>query len=376
MKMLSNASPRKHQLVSVVVVNHDRAELLRECLASLLRQSYHPLEILVVDNGSADHSDTVVASFPKARVRLKSLGRNLGFAAGSNIGIRESKGEMVALLNNDAVAGPCWIEELVEAMQSSSQVGMCASKVLFSRSNVIDKVGHLMYPDGQNRGRGTGEEDRGQYDRQEEVLFPDGCAALYRRQLLNDVGGFDDSFFAYGDDADLGIRARWMGWKCLYVPEAVVHHHHSATSGPYSREKIYWVERNRFWLAVKNFPLPLLLLSPILTVNRWAWNLLAAAVGRGSAGNFRRETSLVALLTEVVRSQRDGFRLLGQMLEKRRHVMAGRRISNLEFYRLLRRFRISALKLSFEDVDYSFRKRHDSSDQETSSGNIGRATCS
>ncbi len=361
--MFCHEFPRKHQLVSVVVVNHNRAELLRECLTSLLRQSYRPLEILVVDNGSEDHSDAVVASFPEERVGLKSMGRNLGFAAGSNIGIRESKGEMVALLNNDAVAGPCWIEELVEAMRSSSQVGMCASKVLFLGSNVIDKVGHLMYPDGQNRGRGTGEEDRGQYDRQEEVFFPDGCAALYRRQLLNEVGGFDASFFAYGDDADLGIRARWLGWKCLYVPEAVVHHHHSATSGPYSREKIYWVERNRFWLAVKNFPLPLLLLSPILTVNRWAWNLLAAAVGRGSAGNFRRESSLVALLAEALRSQRDGFASLGQMLKKRRHIMAGRRISNLEFYRLLWRFRISALTLSFEDVDYAFRKRHDSPDQ-------------
>ncbi len=373
--MISHESPREHPLVSVVVVNHNRAELLRECLASLLRQSYCPVEILVVDNGSEDHSDAVVASFPKGLVRLKRLDRNLGFAAGSNIGIRESKGEMVALLNNDAVAGSCWIEKLVEAMQSSVQIGMCASKVLFSETNVIDKVGHLMYPDGQNRGRGTGEEDRGQYDRQVEVFFPDGCAALYRRQLLNDVEGFDDSFFAYGDDADLGIRARWMGWECLYVPEAVVHHHHSATSGPYSREKAYWVERNRFWLAVKNFPLPLLLLSPILTMNRWAWNLLAAAVGRGPAGNFRRETSLAALLVEVLRSQRDGFRSLGRMFRKRRNIMASRRISSLEFYRLLLRFRISARKMSFQDLDYAFRKRHDSSDQEASSGNIGRAPC-
>ncbi len=373
--MVLTESLGKHPLVSVVVVNHNRAELLRECLVSLQRQSYRPLEILVVDNGSEDHSDAVVASFPKGLVRLTSLGRNLGFAAGSNIGIRESKGDMVALLNNDAVARSCWIEKLVEAMQSSIQIGMCASKVLFWGTDVIDKAGHLMYPDGQNRGRGTGEEDRGQYDRQAEVFFPDGCAALYRRQLLNDVEGFDDSFFAYGDDADLGIRARWKGWKCLYVPEAVVHHHHSSTSGPYSREKVYWVERNRFWLAVKNFPLPLLLLSPILTMNRWAWNLLAAALGRGAAGNFRREISLTALLLEVLRSQRDGFRSLGEMLRKRRLIMASRRISRLEFYRLLLQFRISARKLSFEDLDYAFRKRKDSPDQEASSGDIGRATC-
>ncbi len=372
--MPSHESSGKHRLVSVVVVNHNRAELLRECLTSLLRQSYRPLEILVVDNGSEDSSDAVVASFPKGLVRLKSLGSNLGFAAGSNIGIRESKGELVALLNNDAVADPSWIEELVEAIESSIQIGMCASKVLFSGTNVIDKVGHLMYPDGQNRGRGTGEVDRGQYDCQEEVFFPDGCAALYRRELLDDVQGFDDSFFAYGDDADLGIRARWMGWRCLYVPGAVVHHHHSATSGPYSREKAYWVERNRLWLAVKNFPLPLLLLSPILTMNRWVWNLLAAAVGRGAAGNFRRETSLIALLVELLRSQRDGFRSLGQMLRKRRQIVAGRKIGSLEFCRLLLRFRISARKLSFEDVDYAFRKRPDSSDQEASSGDIGGAT--
>lgn len=348
---------KRFPLVSVVVVNHNRAELLRECLLSLLAQSYRRLEILVVDNGSEDHSAAVAASFPSERVRLNSLGRNLGFAAGSNVGIQASKGEMVALLNNDAVAHRRWVEQLVVAMQAGERIGMCASKMLFFETSIIDKAGHLMFPDGQNRGRGTGQEDRGQYDRQEEVLFPDGCAALYRRRLLEEVGGFDGSFFAYGDDADLGIRACWQGWKCIYVPEAVVYHRHSATSGAYSVRKVYWIERNRLWLALKNFPLPLLVLSPLLTLYRWSWNLFAAILSRGSAGNFRREAPLFRLLAAVLRAQWDGFAALVEMLDKRRRIMAGRKIDTLEFYRLLFRFRISARKLAFEDVDHAFRRR-------------------
>lgn len=338
-------------LVSVIVINHNRAELLKECLNSLLRQTYTPLEIVVVDNASSDRSREVVAGLNNSCVRLISLADNLGFAGGNNVGVREARGEFIALLNNDAVAERDWLENLVRAIESSGDIGMCASKILFFQTDVIDKAGHLMYPDGQNRGRGTGEKDRGQYDRLEEVFFPDGCAALYRKRMLEELGGFDETFFAYGDDADLGIRGRWMGWRCLYVPSAVVYHRHSSTTGRYSAQKIYWVERNRFWLAVKNFPAPLLMITPLLTLNRWIWNFCAALLGRGAAGNFRRESSLWTLLATLGRAYRDGFQRLGEILETRRKVRQSRRITDWEFYRLLLRFRISARSLAFRDLD-------------------------
>ena len=339
-------------LVSVIVVNRNRAGLLRECLASLYRQTYTPIEILVVDNGSWDDSRAVVESFSDERIQLFALDRNLGFAGGNNIAIREAKGELVALLNNDAVADEHWIERLVEVMRSSGpRMGMCASKILFFQTDIIDKVGHLMYLDGQNRGRGTGQKDTGQYECLEETLFPDGCAVLYRKCMLEEVGDFDERFFAYGDDADLGIRARWMGWKCLYVPDALVYHRHSSTAGRFSAQKIYWVERNRFWLAVKNFPLPLLIISPLFTLNRWLWNLFAALLRRGAAGNFRQKASLAELFRALGRAYNDGFGRLTEMLQARRRIRQTRQIRDIDFYRLLFRFRISARVLAFQDTD-------------------------
>ena len=338
---------RSEKLVSVVVVNYGRAELLRACLKSLLDQTWHRLEILVVDNGSRDHSTDVVSSFADRGVRLLALAGNRGFAAAVNLGIRQARGELVALLNNDAVASPQWIEQLASGMAASAEVGTCASKILFHGTEVIDKAGHLIFPDGQNRGRGTGEWDRGQYDVTQEVLAADGCAALYRKEVLEQVGGFDENFFAYAEDADLCLRARWLGWRCLYVPGAVVHHHHSSTLGPYSPRKIYWVERNRLWLALKNFPLPLLLLNPVFSVYRLAWNLCAALLRRGAAGNFRRGNSLWVLLRVQLRAYRDAVAGAGPMLRERRRIRSTRKIGDLEFCRHLFRFRISAHRLAF-----------------------------
>ena len=255
----------------------------------------------------------------------------------------------MALLNNDAVASPEWVERLVSGVGASPEVGICASKILFHGSDVIDKAGHLIFPDGQNRGRGTGERDRGQYDDAQEVLAADGCAALYRREVLEQVGGFDEDFFAYAEDADLGLRARWQGWRCFYVPGAVVHHHHSSTLGPYSPRKIYWVERNRLWLALKNFPLPLLLLNPFFSLQRLAWNLAAALLRRGAAGNFRSANSLWLLLRVQVRAYRDALAGAAPMLRKRRRIRSTRRIGDLEFCRHLLRFRISAFRLAFSE---------------------------
>ena len=165
-------------------------------------------------------------------VRLIRNNENRGFCAANNQGIQASDAEFVALLNNDAEAAPGWLEALLHALEARPDYGMAASKILvWEDARRIDKAGHLIYPDGQNRGRGSGEPDRGQYDRIEETLWPDGCAALYRREMLDQIGGFDEDFFAYADDAELGLRARIAGWRCVYAPAAVVRHHRGATLG-------------------------------------------------------------------------------------------------------------------------------------------------
>lgn len=341
--------------VSVVVVNYNGAHLLTDCLRSLLRQTVGDLEVIVVDNASTDNSLDIIRSHRDDRINLVCSEENRGFAGGCNLGIREARSTFVALLNNDAVAEVDWLENLLGAMVGggrlvgSGRLGMCASKILFDDSQIIDKAGHLIFPDGQNRGRGTGEVDLGQYDRMEETVFPDGCAALYRREVLEEVGGFDEDFFAYGDDADLGLRAQWLGWRCLYVPTAVVHHRHSSTSGRFSPQKVFWVERNRFWLVLKCFPLPLLLLAPLFSAYRILWNLVAALASLGAAGNFRQENSFWILARTIIRAYVEGFALLPRMLRKRRFVLAKRRLSSVGFYRLLWRFRVSARVLAVGD---------------------------
>jgi len=326
--------------------------MLRRCLESLARQSWRDFEVVVVDNGSSDASPDFIR---------KSLGglvdkavfeeSNTGFTGGCNRGIERSSGRYIALINNDAEADSEWLSHLVDAADSDDHDGMWASKILFMGTNIIDKAGHLIHPDGQNRGRGTGETDFGQYNQSEEVLLPDGCAAMYRRELLEETGGFDEAFFAYADDADLGLRARWLGWKCRYVPEAVVYHHHSSTTGSFDPEKIYWVERNRIWLVVKNFPLPLLLLSPLANIYRNAWNLVSAVSGRGPAGSFREGSSWGTLVRVLIKANWDGWVGILPLLRRRRRIMRERRTGTKEYLGMLMKFRISTRRLTMEGRD-------------------------
>jgi len=335
-------------LVSVIIVNWNRRDLLRASLLSLRAQTLREHEVIVVDNGSTDGSPAMVLEeFPEA-VLIRNTG-NRGFCAGNNQGVRQARGRYVALLNNDAEASPQWLEQLVGGATSAPGVGMCASKILlFEARDVIDKVGHVIYPDGQNRGRGCGEIDRGQYEQIEEVLMPDGCAALYDRRVFQAAGEFDEDFFAYGDDADLGLRIRLAGWRCLYMPGAVVYHHHSSTLGRFSEQRLVLVERNRAWLALKLFPLPLLLLNPFYSAVRLGVNAWAALRGRGEAGSFAGHSGWWTLLRAFVRAYAQVLAGLPGILRKRRQARRARALSDREFMRLLRRFRITARELAFQ----------------------------
>ena len=330
-------------LVSVVVVNWNRRDLLRGCLRSLARQNLQDFEVLIVDNGSTDGSQALAgeAEFQDLYHWIRNS-ENRGFCAANNQAIRRARGKYVALLNNDAEAEAGWLEELVRALEQNQAVGMAASKVLaHGDPQVIDKMGHVIYPDGQNRGRGSGERDRGQYDRTEEVAWPDGCAALYRKELLDRIGGFDEDFFAYGDDAELGLRARIAGWRCLYVPTARVYHRLGATLGRYSERRTFLIERNRIWLAVKLFPWRLLWLNPFYFALRVTATALAAARGRGEGDRLVAALGPYRLLRCLVKAHLAGWAGAPAMLRKRRRLRALRRLSAAEIARLIRHSSIS-----------------------------------
>ena len=333
--------------VSVIVVNLNRRDLVERCLESLWRQTFTDFEVVVVDNGSIDGSKEFLDSIKNDRLRLVALPANKGFAGGCNAGIVQAQGRFIATLNNDAEADERWLEELVREMESDDSVGMCASKILFHGNRKrIDKVGHLIYPDGLNHGRGSGEVDHGQFDKREEVLFPDAAAALYRHDMLDIIGLFDEAFFAYGDDADLGLRGRLAGWTCMYVPAAIVYHVHSATAGEFSALKAFLIERNRIWVAVKVFPLPLLLVSPLFTLFRFAFHAYGALFLVGSSGQYAADGSRSRLVLMILRAYWSGLKRLPEMWQSRRKVRRFARLSNQDFSALLWRHRITLRALT------------------------------
>jgi GT2 family glycosyltransferase len=309
------------------------------------------VEIVIVDNGSSDGSVDLIESQYGRRITLIKNDVNVGFAEGNNIGIRASSGYYIALLNNDAVADSHWIEELVKGAERSEKAyGMWASKILFyDNKKIIDTAGHLMYPDGLNRGRGKGEVDEGQYDKQEEVFFPSGCAALYARRMIDIIGGFDDVFFAYGDDTDLGLKARIAGWKCLYVPTSKVFHKSSATAGMYTPSKAYLIERNRIWILVKYFPISDIFRSIFYTFVRYTLQAYGALAGRGAAGRFVVGSSKMRLILVLFRSYIGAVIRLPVMIKKRKNLKQIKKASSNDFHMWLRRFGISAKEISLRD---------------------------
>lgn len=324
----------------MIVVNWNRKELLRACLESLRRQTDAAFETVVVDNGSMDGSpDMAEREFGARVIRNRE---NRGFCAANNQGIAAANGEFVALLNNDAEAQPGWLASLLRACSQAADVGMAASKVLVLEDpRLIDKAGHLIFPDGQNRGRGTGEVDRGQYDAEDEVLWPDGCAAMYRKEMLDRIGGFDEDFFAYGDDAELGLRARIAGWRCIYTPRAVVWHHRGSTLGKGSQHRLELIERNRLLLALKLFPWSLLWLNPVFFAVRVAASVAAAGREEGDTAHFPGLAGKWRMARAILRGDWGALRLAPRMLRKRAGMRRLRRLSPAEVRRLLLRHRLS-----------------------------------
>ena len=293
----------------------------------------------MVDNGSTDGSADLAEREFSARVIRNQ--ENRGFCAANNQGIAAAHGEFIALLNNDAEAEPGWLAELHRACVSRPDAGMAASKILvWEDPRRIDKAGHLIFPDGQNRGRGSGALDTGQFDRDPDVAWPDGCAAMYRKSMLDTIGGFDEDFFAYGDDAELGLRARIAGWSCVYAPRAVVRHRRGSTLGKDSARRLELIERNRVLLALKLFPAGLLCLNPFYFVLRLAAGAVLAGRGAGDTSHFPGLGGKLAMAGAILRGDCAALRLAPRMLRKRSEIDRLRKLTPAEVRRLLFRHRL------------------------------------
>lgn len=319
--------------MTVVVPTLAAGPALFDCIFSLDQQTRRDFEVIIVDNsGKQLVQSSAAARFASAVLENE---RNTGFGAAVNAAFRRSRAPFLATLNDDAVAHPEWLARLMEVMESRPDVGMCASQVRLAGQDRLDSAGMLICRDGSSKQRGHFRPPS-DFDREEEALLPSASAALYRRAMLEEIGLFDEDFFLYCEDTDLGLRARWAGWKCVYVPGAVVEHYYSHTAGLASPLKAYYVERNRMFVAVKNFPAGMLWRAPWHTLVRYAWHAVSMAQNRGLAGRFRESGhSPLQTLFIVFRAHCALLFYLRGLWKKRRKIQAGARISSREFRRLL-----------------------------------------
>jgi GT2 family glycosyltransferase/glycosyltransferase involved in cell wall biosynthesis len=283
-RLSPHARARTGTAVSTVIVNHERRDLLRKCLQSLeraLERVEEDTEIILVDNGSSDGSvELVEAQFPD--VELVRLPRNEGFAGGVAAGIAAARGEWIAVFNNDTTVEPDAVSLMLEAARSKPRVGAVAAQMRFAdRREVLNSAGLELDRLGIAADRLVGSRVTDHQEREPyEVFGATGGAALFHIDMLEEVGGFDDSFFAFFEDVDLAWRARAHGWRALYAPAAVIYHHHSATARHGSPGKLYLVGRNRVRTLAKNATAEMLLRNaPGMVVYDVAYVAFASLTG-------------------------------------------------------------------------------------------------
>lgn len=244
--------------MSVCVIAYNSGPTLRTCLERLGAQTFRDFEAIVIDNASPDPGDAAIAAeFPW--VRLIRNERNLGFTGAGNQGAREARGRWYVLLNPDAYARPDWLAALAAAAERHPQVRAFTSVQLAEDApGMLDGLGDVMSIFGIPYRGGYLNPDRGQA-REGEVFSPCGAAMMIDRALFLDLGGFDEAFFCYGEDVDLGYRLQLADQPTLLVSDAVIGHVGSASSGGRKSEfAVYHGTRNRFWVLFKNTPWPLL----------------------------------------------------------------------------------------------------------------------
>ncbi|MDQ6695214.1 MAG: glycosyltransferase family 2 protein [Chloroflexota bacterium] len=305
---------------AVIILNWNGARLLPTCLTALARQSYRDFDLWLVDNGSIDeslgllsdldgslHPEWLSAPLP-GPVHMVRNRENAGFAAGNNQVLRELTNPYVVLLNNDAVADPDWLGELVGTAASAARnVGMVASTMLFSNHlDYVASAGISLHRDGVALDRAAGVAgSRLEALGTVPVFGPSAGAALYKKEMLLEVGLFDERFFSYLEDADLAWRARVLGWRALHNPLAKVRHEYSATGGHNSPFKRYLLSRNRVWMLYKNMP-EVLLRRNGLAIARY--DLLAIVNG------------LLTRDRHLIRGRLEAVRRLGEFQISRRKI--------------------------------------------------------
>ncbi|MFC1496861.1 glycosyltransferase family 2 protein [Verrucomicrobiota bacterium] len=336
--------PENGPLVSIIVLTVNATGYLEKCLHSLSEQTYSNIEIIVVDNGSTeDIAGFLEKEFPA--VHCVRIEKNIGFAGGNNKGVKVAKGEYIALINNDAVADANWIMAMVKTAETDSMIGAIASAVVDGKNpSLLDSFGMGIAIDGMSRQARHGS-PVSDLSAPERVLAVSGCACLLRSKTLKETGLFDERFFAYCEDTDLSLRLCWAGWKIIAEPRARVAHYHSHTVGRFSVKKVFWVERNHYWVALKNFPFFLVFLIPLVTLWRLVIQLYVLIAGERALTAFVKTGGFCKVGLSVVGANLVALSGAPSMIMAGLFSDCPKRISTGEMIRLLLKYRLSVYEI-------------------------------
>jgi GT2 family glycosyltransferase len=315
-KMIINPKEGLPLKVSVVVPNWNGMRFVGMCLDSLAKLDFEDYEVIVVDNGSIDGSrEMIEEKYP--HVRLLKLPDNMGFAIACNEGIKASNAEYIVLLNNDIEVTPDWLKELYEGMERHPECGMGTTKMMFlDQRDVFYNTGDLFHSWSAGGGRGQGEKDLGQYEREEYVFGACAGAGIYRRDFFNKVGLFDEDFFIFAEDVDLNMRGQLQGLKTVYLPKAKVYHIGTATVGLYSDRYVYLCKRNDIWVFIKNYSLSMYF--------KYLFSIWKHQFADIKYFTYRGQGQV------LLRSKWDALKLLPQMLLRRNKIQLNRNTPDLE----------------------------------------------
>jgi GT2 family glycosyltransferase len=309
--------------IAVIVVTWNSSGLITGVLEALARQTRPPEKVFIIDNGSADAAVLAEIVKPHTHCELVLLDQNRGFAAANNVGItRCQDADYIALLNPDAFPAPDWLAELISAAAAHPECGSFASRLVnYNNPLYLDGAGDYLSYTGKPGRRGHGKVAAGKFGHPEPVIAACAAAALYSRDALFSCGGFDEDFFCYIEDVDLGLRMQLRGWSCWYVPSAVAYHVGSAVTGRRSDFSVYYGHRNIVWTFVKNMPGVLfwVLLPAHIAMNLLSIMLLALR-GQGRV---------------ALRSKWDAIRDLPKTWRKRQQNQVQRTISVLDIWKLV-----------------------------------------
>lgn len=307
---------KKNKLASIIILSYNSRDDLAECIPSLMVQTYHNFEIIVVDNASADGSaEFIKNNYPN--IKLIKTGENLGYPAGNNIGFKHARGEYIVVVNPDTLAEPDWLAELIRPFEDEQDIALTTSKILmYHQRDIINTCANTTHYTGLDFCRGLDQPSES-YSMQQTVGAISGCSFAIRRTVLEQLDGFDPDFFLYLEDTDLSWRTRLAGGRIFYVPTSVIYHKYNISIAAW---KHFYLERNRYLMLIKNMNIKtLILLFPGLLISE------VITMGHATLNGPEYVKSKFRAYMWIARN-------INVILGKRQKIFATKQISDKEFY--------------------------------------------